>query len=510
MRNVTWAVIAAVAIAVVSLAGTAVGQARGGTLKILIIVDSETGMDPHKRLTASTEIMLETMHETLVEFESATGEFKPDLAESWQISQDGRTYTFKIRRGVRFHNGREMTATDVKYSFERILNPATGSPRRLAFSPIDRIEAPDATTVVFSLKAPFAPFLANMAHIGTAIVPREAVEAGGGDLSRNSVGVGPFAFKEWVRDNYLRVERNPTYWRRGLPYLDGIEFRFNSDPNARFAAFRSGQVNFLYKIDKPFVRALQNNDLYTVVGGQSSTYAYLYFNITRPPFNDVRVRQAVSWAMDRDAIRANALLKFGVSLPSGFLPPDHWGALRESIYGKQDLDRARQLLSEAGFRGGRYNITVVTITPPNVRAAETLQQQLRPLGFDIEVRVLEPAPMLRAAFSADFDMLILHGNFGIDPDDHLSQTFLTGGGANWVKYSDSDLDNLVAQARVATTRSERARLYRDIMRRLATQGPRAYMYLEADFHAFPNNLRGYRFDPAPSFRSLREAWFAPQ
>jgi peptide/nickel transport system substrate-binding protein len=121
--------------------------------------------------------------------------------------------------------------------------------------------------------------------------------------------------------------------------------------------------------------------------------------------------------------------------------------------------------------------------------------------------VLEPAPMLRAAFSADFDMLILHGNFGIDPDDHLSQTFLTGGGANWVKYADADLDGLVARARTTTAKAERARLYRDIMRRLATQGPRAYMYLEADFHAFPKNLRGYRFDPAPSFRSLREAYF---
>jgi peptide/nickel transport system substrate-binding protein len=509
MRKTFWALTVTAALIIVLLAPVANGQARGGQLKILIIVDSETGMDPHKRLTASTEIMLEMMHETLVEFDSATGDFKPALAESWQIAQDGRTYTFKIRRGVRFHNGRELNAADVKYSFERILNPATGSPRRLAFSPIDRIDNPDANTVVFTLKAPFAPFLANMAHIATAIVPREAVESQGGDLSRNSVGAGPFVFKEWNRDNYLRVERNPNYWRRGLPYLDSIEFRFNSDPNARFAAFRSGQVNFLYKIDKPFVRALQNNDNYTVVGGQSSTYAYLYFNINRPPFADNRVRQAISWAMDRDAIRANALLKFGVSLPSGFLPPDHWGALREPLYNKQDMEKARQLINEAGFRGGRYNITVVTITPPNIRAAETLQQQLRPLGFDIEVRVLEPAPMLRAAFSADFDMLILHGNFGIDPDDHLSQTFLTGGGANWVKYSDADLDGLVARARTTTARAERARLYRDIMRRLATQGPRAYMYLEADFHAFPNNLRGYRFDPAPSFRSLREAWFAP-
>lgn len=509
MRTARWLVAVALAIVVASATGTATGQTRGGTLRFMLIVDSETGMDPHKRLTASTEVMLQTMFETLVEFDAATGQFLPGLAESWQVSQDGRTYTFRVRRGVRFHNGRELTAADVKYSIERIQSPATASQRRLAFSPVERIDAPDAATAVFTLRAPFAPFLANLAHIGSAIVPQEVVEQAGGDLSRTPVGTGPFVFKEWVRDNFFRVERNPAYWRRPLPHLDQIEFRFNADPNARTAAFRSRQVNFLYKVDKPFVRTLQLSDQNQVVGGESTTYAYLYFNINRPPFNDARVRQAVNWAMDRDAIRANALLRFGVSLPSGLLPPGHWAALREPIYGKQDLERARQLVAEAGFRGGRYNITVVTITPPNIRAAETLQQQLRPLGFDIEVRVLEPAPMLRAAFSADFDMLILHGNFGIDPDDHLAQTFVTGGGANWVKYSDTEIDRMVEQARTAGVRDERARLYREIMRRLTTQGPRAYMYLEADFHAFPNNLRGFKFDPAANFRSLRDVWFAP-
>jgi peptide/nickel transport system substrate-binding protein len=509
MARWRWTIVSAilVACAVASRTGPdpASAQTRGGALRFMLILDAETGIDPHKRLTASSEVMLDQMYETLVDFDPAAGDFKPALAESWQISQDARAYTFRLRRGVRFHNGREMVSSDVKYSFDRILDPATASPRRLAFSPVERIESPDPRTATFYLRTPFAPFLANLANIGSAIVPKESVDQYG-DLSKTAVGTGPFVFKEWVRDSYMRLERNSNYWRAGEPHLDGLEFRFNADPSARTAAFRSGLVNFLYKVDKPFVRTLRMmSDRVQVVGGASPSYGYLLMNVNRPPFNDVRVRQAINWAMDRDVIRQNTILGFGVSLRSGPLPPDHWAALKEPVYPRQDSNRARELLNQAGFSGGRYNITVVSIGP-NVRAAETLQQQLRPLGFDIEVRVLEPAPMLRAAFSADFDMLMLRHNFGIDPDDHLSQTFLTGGGANWVKFSDAEVDGMIARARVAPARSERGRVYRDTMRRLALQGPMAFVYLEADYHAFPTNVRGFRFDPTSSFRGLREVW----
>jgi peptide/nickel transport system substrate-binding protein len=500
-------VISITALICLGIAVTAPAQSRGGMVRIMLTVDAEGGIDPHKRITSNAEVMDDQMYDTLIEYETASDQFKPSLAESWQVSQDGRTYTFRLRRGVRFHNGRELVSTDVKYSFERIIDPRTASPRRLTFSPIERIEVPDPRTVVFVLKGAYAPFMANLAHITSAIVPREAVEQHG-DLTRTAVGTGAFRLKEWEKDNFMRLERNPNYWRAGLPYLDGLEFRFNADRNAQVAALRSGQITFLRNIDPAFVRTVRMSDRFQVVGGQSNTYAYLYMNTGRRPFNDARVRQAINWAMDLDAIRRNAVLGFGVSLKSGILPSDHWGGIKEPVYPKQDLDRARALLSEAGVRGGTFNITVVTITPANVRAAETIQQQLQPLGINIEVRVLEPAPMLRAAFSGDFDMLILHGNFGIDPDDHFSQVFLTGAGSNWIKYSDPELDAMIERARLGTSRADRARSYRDIVRRLAMQGPRAGLYIVPEFHAFPSTLRGFKFEPSPSFRSLREAWFA--
>ncbi len=497
---------ALVVLTVLVITGIAGAQTRGGTLRFMLILDAAGGIDPHKTTEATAQVMLEQMYDTLVEADPETGAIIPSLAESWQISADGRTYTFRIRRGVRFHNGREMTAADVKYSIERIMDPRTGSPRRLSFNLVERVDASDAQTVVFRLKTAFAPFLATLVPITSAIVPREAVEQSG-DLARTAVGTGPFVLKEWVRDSLMRLERNANFWRRGLPNLDTLEFRFNADPNARTAAFRTGQVNFLYKVDKPFVRTLRLSEGIQVVGGQSTTLAYLYLNVNRKPFDDVRVRQAISWAMDRDAIRQNAILGLGQSLRAGPLPPDHWAALREPVYPRQEVDRARDLLRQAGFTGGRFNILAVSITPSNVRAAETLQQQLRPLGFDIEVRVLEPGEMLRSAFAADFDMLILHDAFAVDPDDYLTSTFATGGGRNWVKYSDPELDAMLERARTITDRGDRARIYRDVMRRLAVQGPKAFLYLEADFHAFPRTLRGFRFDPTNSFRSLREVWF---
>jgi peptide/nickel transport system substrate-binding protein len=246
---------------------------------------------------------------------SEQGELQPNLAESWK-SVSPTLYEFKIRRGVTFHNGREMNASDVKYSFDRELDPKTGSPFRAIWSAVDKIETPDKWTVRFQLKQPNAPFLNYLAGpYGHQIVAKEVVEKNG-DLNQVAAGTGPFRLAEYVPDSHLKLEKHKGYWRKGRPYLDGINIRIIKDESARLSAIRAGAVDVTYvtavnapalKQDKNVVLLEGNNVFYGM------TLAQFIPNDSKAPFNDKRVRQAMSLAIDRKEILDSVVFGSGVT-----------------------------------------------------------------------------------------------------------------------------------------------------------------------------------------------------
>ena len=428
---------------------------RGGELRMQLIRDSDTGYDPALQSLSTVYTINGLIFDTLLEVEP-DGTLAPSLAESWTVSPDELTYTFKIRSDVVFHNGRSMTADDVKYTLDRLRDPETNSPRRGVYSSVASVEAPDATTVVVTLSEPYAPLLAVLADISAGIVPREVVEAQG-DLNANPVGTGPFKFVEWVQDQHVKLEANPDYWREGLPYLNAVTFTFNGDANARAANLRSQTVDFLWNAPPELRQVLGADPSLQVYGGEGTqSFEYLLLNMQKPPFDDIRVRQAIYWALDREEMRQISRPDTTTAITTGFLPPTHWAGVKETHY-TQNIDKAKGLLADAGLADGfPMEILVLSGSDFHIRSAQAAQQQLKAVGIDVTVTTVDSGQQTSRRKDGDFDGIITGFSGTIDPDQRFSQTFFTGGGTNYVKFSDAKVDDLILQARATSDREAKS------------------------------------------------------
>ncbi|MBI3292042.1 MAG: hypothetical protein HYZ73_04445 [Elusimicrobia bacterium] len=502
------AIVTAVVLAVSLSASPAGSQPkRGGELRVLLVADVVAGYDPAKSNLATMFAIAEQVFETLVQgVPEADGRVVPNLAESWTVSPDGLTYTFKLRKGVKFHNGRDMTAEDVRFSIERLRDKTTASPRFATYQVVDTIETPDPHTVTFRLKEPFAPLLANLSQINSAIVPKEGVQQEGG-LDKKPIGTGPFRFVEWIRDQRVVVERNKDYWRQGLPYLDRIVFTFNRDESARTAALRSGAIDFLYRAPNAHVDILKKDPSIALYGGEGSrTFLYLLLNMQRKPFDDMRVRHAIFYALDRQGLADLAQPGQSAVVSCGFIPVKAPAGVKESCY-KQDYVKAKQLLAEAGYaKGFKFTISVATGLTHEARAGQGLQQQLKPLGLETEVRLADVGIVLADARKGQFDAMV-YGHLGtVDPDERFQQNFVPGGGINYAKFNDPQVNELVAQARRTTDQAQRNKLYIEAQKRLADVGPYAFVFNYFLFDAAAKYVMGYTYDFSPSYIHLREVW----
>jgi peptide/nickel transport system substrate-binding protein len=483
-------------------AGTPV---RGGRLSLLIRLDA-TNLDPHVATETSAYVVVEQCYESLTE--SVNGEIRPAIAESWTVAPDGKTYTFTLRSNAMFHSGRKVTSADVKYSIERIKDAATASPRRRSFEGIAAIETPNEHTVIFRLTEPHAPFLTLMSTNGASIVDRSVVEAGG--LNGNvDAGSGPFVLAQRVRGQRIVLNRAPNYWREGLPHLDGIDVTFNPDDNARAAAIRSGTVNFLWRAAPEVIANLKTDPQLKWYGGPGSLSLHFRLNTSRKPFDDVRVRQAIYYALDRQEILDVANSGHGAPLNAGYLPPDRWGALSAPIYGKPDIPRAKRLLAEAGFPNGfTTNLLVISTSAFQVRSAEMQQHQLAQIGITVTLRLAEATVANAAIARNDFDIFQSGFSLSLDPDERLSSAFATGGGTNYGNWSDAEYDRLIAMARAELDRDKRKAIYQQSETILATRGPVGMTWVSADYDVVRRNVMGYQGDPSPSYRFYRNMWLA--
>ena len=479
----------------------------GGELRFQLLRDSTSGYDPALAIESTVFAIDSAIFDTLAEIQP-DGSIVPSLAESWTIAPDGLTYSFKIRTGVKFHNGREMSAADVKYTIDRLKDPATKSPRVAIFAVVTSVDAPDATTLVLKLKEPYAPLLAALADITAGIVPKEAVAAAGGTLNANPVGTGPFSFVSWTRDQILKVTANKQYWRAGLPRLDAITFTFNADSNARAAALRSGSVDFLWNGPPELNAVLSKDPALTIYGGKGTlTWQYLNLNMQKKPFDDVRVRQAIYWALNREELVKISRPDTATALNAGFLPPEHWAGVKDVVY-KQDYAKASKLLADAGYADGfKFTLLALTGSDFHILSAQTIQQQLKPLKITVDLQVVDSGAQTAAQRNGTFEGIVSGFSGTIDPDERFSQTFLAGGGTNYAKFSDAKVDELVLKARRSSSRDERADLYRQAQLRIAEVGPFAFTYNYHPYDALQKFVKGYVFNnQLVSYRNLRDVW----
>ena len=475
------------------------GTPAPGDLRVALQSDGKT-LDPHRATDAASMRLIENMYSTLMRYTPVYGELAGDLAERYEASADHLTYTFHLRPGVRFHgSGREVTAQDVRYSIERI---RANEVRAEHFAAVERVEVRDARTLVLHLSRPSAPLLTHLAYPMNAVVDREVVEANGGSLDAADGGSGPFRLVEWRMDEHLILERSPyappaAFGEGGVGEpVRRIVYLPMPDQTARSTAVRNREVELVLDVapkDLMVIRRAAGMNVGTVPG---TFWEYVGMNTRRPPFDDVRVRQAVAWAVDREAI--NRVVNFGRStvLDGGHIPPGHWAYADLHLYPRQNLARARQLLSEAGHADGLSVVLKVgSAFPTQVAAAQMVKQQLREIGVRIEIVAQESSVFFDALGRGDFDMTVCGWVGFVDPDEWTYNLFHTGAKWNQQGYASPAVDALLERGRATFDRDERRSIYRDAQRQIATDAPMVFLYVTDQTSAWPDGVENVVVHP---------------
>ena len=465
MKKLLISAVAALALLATAPMALAQSPKQGGAATITFNNDLTT-LDPHVGYDWQNWSVIKSIFDGLMDYKPGTTELEPDLAESYTVSDDGLTYTFKLRDGVTFHNGRVMTSADVKYSFERAVNPATQSPGGGYFGMIagyddvaggkatalSGIETPDDKTVVFKLTRPDATFLHLMAINFGYVVPKEEVEKAGADWGKQPVGTGAFKFTEWAPGQYIKLERNKDYFRAGVPYLDNVTFEFGQDPTVAVLRLKKGEIDIVGDGIPPaqFAEIMAdpaNKDL--IAEGNQLHTGYVTMNVTQAPFDNVKVRQAVNMAINKE--RIVRLINNRAAPASQALPPAMPGYNAENKgYAPEG---AKKLLAEAGAGEITTELYVMNVDP-NPRIAQAIQQDLAAVGIKAEIRSLAQAEVIAAGGAGKAPMIWSGGMAWIadfpDPANFyygiLGCAGAVEGGWNWSKYCNKALDERATKA----------------------------------------------------------------
>jgi peptide/nickel transport system substrate-binding protein len=495
------------------LIGVAAAQPRyGGVLRVGMQGDP-VNLDPHLSNATLTRNMMENVYDTLIMF-NASLEIVPGLAESWSASDDGLRWTFNLREAF-WHDGQPVTADDVAFSINRIKDPATGSPRANNFAAVDSIDVIDERTVVFNLARPFTPLLAFLAASNNVIVPRHVVEQVG-KLETTVLGSGPFRFVEWLPGTRMVLERFDQYWGRdeagnSLPYLDGITFTFWPDPTARTTAILTGDVDWIEYVPAADVRLLEADRNVEVTGGLVAGFRSLQFNAAAAPFDDPRVRQAMAYAIDEQAVVDLALFGTGGVVATGTtIPAGNYYAVERSPYTGRDLERARALLAEAGYPNGFTFDLYITSTYDFLRdPAEVIQSNLADIGVTATIVMEDWTIYLpRVTQEKRYQATILGSSAQTDPDQYLYTPFHSTSGGNYYNFVDARVDELLVAGRAEADPVKRRAMYLEAQERILELAPHVFLFHSAQYSANRPNVEGYEHFQNTSYLSFRKTWLS--
>jgi len=467
-----------------------------------------TNLDPQKVPAFTSQRVFELVYSRLTSL-TADLAVQPDLAESWTVSPDGKTFTFKLRQ-AKFHNGDPVTAADVKFTFDRILT-VDGSVAKSLFSDIDHVDTPDDRTAVFVLKQPNVTILPYMASPNASIVSQKVATANGNDLSKKeaTIGSGPFKLAEWVPDNYMLLQANTDYFIPGLPYLDGVRINVVPDQAGIVAALRTKAADMAILEDARAAQSLKQEAGITLDAKPSPNYNLLFVNTARKPFDNDKVRQAISYAVDRQQIvDAVALGEGDVSGP--IAPALSQFALPVSRYPSyaRDVNKAKQLLQEANV--GPIEFTMLTETSEPAYAkdiAQLVQQQLADVGIKMNIELLDFNQWVDRWLKADFDMAPGLNGGQADPDYYVFRYFTVDGNLNFVtSYKNQTVSDAIKAARSTTDLARRQQLYQTVQTGLVDGAPFIWLYVGRDYMAYQNTTKGFVHIPTGNISFLRQTW----
>ena len=464
---------------------------------VMLIESSPTNLDPRVGLDSFSEHIDSLIFDDLL---SRGGDLNvaPGLAESWEVP-DPLTYRFHLRRGVLFHNGQPLTARDVKWTFDSLLEGKIRSTKAAVYKRVDRIETPDDYTVVFHLKEPFAGLLWNVSDGAIGIVPDGSL----GEISQHPIGSGPYRFVSAETDKEVVIERNGAYWGEKAK-LVRVRFAVVPDATTRALELRKGSADAAINALTPdTVLTLSREPSLEVQRSPGTVLAYIGFNLRDPVLKDLRVRQAIACAFDRQQM-IDYLWRGGARLARSVLPPQSWAYNGDVPVCEHDPQRARALLDGAGYReqnGIRFHIAMKTSTDENTRLmVAVMQQQLREVGIALDVRSYEFATFFADVGHGAFQMYGLRWIGGNEDPEIFEYAFHSAkfppNGANRGYYSNPRVDSLLDQARVETDLPKRKAAYAEVQRILAEELP--YIDLWYLDNVLVHNRRAINLQLSPS------------
>src|SRR6058998_3843177 len=483
-----------VALALVPVAFPAAARAQN---LVVQVATEPPGLDlTATPASATAAVVFYNVQEAFVKVDRH-GKIVPWLAERWHTA-DNKNYTFFLKRGVRFHNGREMKAADVKFVIDRAMNPETKHPAPANYVAIGDIIVKDDYTITVTLKGTNANFLLNMARQGSVMYPREGVET----LKSEPIGTGPYKLAEWVRGDRIVLVKNPDYHVKGLPKLDRVTYRFIADPNAALAALKAGDIDAtMFGLGPEHVPELQKDSRFQVILGETTNDVILSMNNSRKPYADVRVRRAVTLGINKPEVVKGAMFGLGRVIGSNVDPLNPYYV---DVSGLMPYDpaKAKRLLAEAGYPNGFE--TVLRVAPQyyyTVRTGEIIANHLAKVGVKVRIEQIEWGQWIARVWrEADYDLTIIGHAEAWDIENYAKPKY-------YFRYDSPEFQTLFKESEVTLDDKARRELYARMQKKLVEDAPVVWLYMHPRLVVAKKGVAGLWKDlPVPSADLSEVAW----
>lgn len=506
-----------------SPSGTTGGESgtAAGTLIIAMGADA-TGLDPESVMNNESGYVMSTLFDGLTRYKPGTTEVEPGLAESWDVSTDGLTYTFHLRQGVKFHDGTPFDADAAVKWLDRLLNPnnpnyygkraAVDSFVDFTFGSVTSYEAVDPNTLVLTLSEPDATILQSLAMVWSGVTSPAADEQYGLDIYKHPVGTGPYKFVEWQPNDHITVEANPDYWA-GAPSIQRIIFKVVPEESTRILMLQRGDVQILADVDPANVDMLKKDPNITVLEQPGLFHLGISMPVTQAPFNDLRVRQALNYAVNKDELNQHLYRGLAQTLTSP-IPSVLWGHNDNLKPYPYDPDKARQLLAEAGYPNGFSATMWVSANPRGynpvggAKLGEAIKEYLAQVGVNVDIQQLEWGAFLEKVRSKEFHDMAPDGWSGDngDPDNFLAVKWASWGipSGNQSHYSNAEVDRLLADARKATSMDQRVQDYLKAQEIIWNDAPWIWLSEMMQVRPVRSCVQGFQLNPTTMFFDMNQ------
>ncbi len=463
------------------------GDMYGGSIVVGVQQDIDS-LDPHKATAAGTKEIIFNIFEGLVKPDE-NGNLINAVASDYTISEDGLTYTFTLRENVKFHNGNVVTAEDVKYSLERVSGLLDGTPLISTLKTIKSVDILDEKTVQVKVESANTELIYSFV---AAIIPAGSGE----DESADPIGTGPFSFVSYKPQEGIVLAKNPEYWQEGLPYLDQVEFKIINSADTALLELQGGTINLYAYLTDSQVQALQGS--HQVISSASNVVQALFLNNAVEPLNDVRVRQAISYAVDKDAINDFVGGGNGTLISSAMLPTlkENYVDLNDTYGNAANVEKAKELLADAGFPDGfDLEITIPSNYEFHMQTGEVIVEQLKAVGINATIKAVEWATWLDEVYNGRQYAATISGITCDSTPGYLLNRFQTDSKKNFINFQNTEYDEIYAKAQAELDPAKKAEYYKELQKILCDEAGSVFLQVPASQTAISKNLAGYKFYP---------------